>query len=62
MNVYPRASVFEPQLALCPVKEEREFLLVSQRKSIRRINLADTDDTQVGILNYISKSSKITQI
>ena len=52
MNAYPRASVFEPQLALCPVKEEREFLLVSQRKSIRRINLADTDDTQVRFARF----------
>ena len=50
--------MFEPQQALCPMAEEREFLLVSQRKSIRRINLADTDETEV--LNLQNVNNVIT--
>ncbi len=31
---------------LCPVEEEKEFLLVSQREAIVRINLRDLEDVQ----------------
>ena len=42
-----RARVYEPERVLCPVKEEKEFLLVSQRQSIVRINLVDPEDVEV---------------
>ena len=40
-------KVYEPERVLCPVKEEKEFLLVSQRQSIVRINLGDPEDVEV---------------
>ena len=42
-----RATVYEPERVACPMKKENEFLLVSQRQSIVRINLADPDDVEV---------------
>lgn len=41
-----KASRFEPAQVPCPMKKEKEFLLVSQRKSIVRVNLRDTSEVE----------------
>ena len=40
------AARYDPDEVLCPVAEEKEFLLVSQRQAIVRINLRDLEDVQ----------------
>lgn len=41
-----KAAIYEPQLVACPLPEEKEFLLVAQRKKIVRVNLRNVTDTQ----------------
>ena len=39
--------VFEPQIVPCPLEEEKEFILVSKRSEILRINLKNLTDQDI---------------
>ena len=41
-----KASHFEPQEISCPLKKEKEFLLVAERSKIVRVNLRNTEDVE----------------
>lgn len=48
-----KASRFEPQLLSCPLKKEKEFMLVAERSKIVRINLRDLEDVETLPLTQI---------
>lgn len=48
-----KAFRFEPQELSCPLKKEKEFMLVAERSKIVRINLRDTDDVETLPLTQI---------
>ena len=41
------AKLFEPQIVPCPLEEEKEFILVSKRSEILRINLKNLTDQDI---------------
>lgn len=52
------AKLFEPHVVACPIREEKEFLLLSKRSAIVRVNLRNFSDHEVlpveNVTNVIS--------